>query len=379
MPEPRSWLEVDLATIATNARALAQRAAPASLCAVIKANAYGHGLVPVARALENAKLPGLRLGVFSLAEAAELLDRGIDTPIQVLGPVDEDALNEAAELQLEVALLDERLCEAFAQCGVAAHLKIDTGLNRFGVAHDRAPAVLQHCRVLGVNIVGIYSHLANAEDLDRDFTRKQVERLRRVAVEFIRPSAGRKDSITPSLHIAASAAAMMWPETRLDMVRCGIALYGAWPSPEVYAYMAGEAPAFELAPALRWYAPIVQIRDVLAGESVGYGRAFVATRDCRIAMLPLGYADGLPRAAGAGKARVRIRGAKAPAASFAPIVGRICMNVCMLDVTDVAAQTALGDIVELDVDDVARAAGTINYEVLAALPAHLERRYRSSK
>lgn len=377
VPEARSWLEIDLGAIVANAKALAKRVSPASLCAVVKANGYGHGLVPVARALADANIPGLHFGVFSVTEGVALFDNDIsdvDAPAIVLGPVEDDALSDAVDLHLELALLDERSCEAFARHGVRAHLKIDTGLNRFGLAPEQAPAALRRCRERGVNLAGIYSHLANAEDLDREFTMQQVQRLRDAAIESTRSPTGR----APALHIASSAAAMMWPETRLDMVRCGIALYGAWPSREVCAFMAGEAPSFELVPALRWFAPIVQVRDVRAGESVGYGRAFVADRDSRIALLPLGYADGLPRAAGMGKAQVRI-GADAQRRVLAPIAGRICMNVSMLDVTDVAAHTAAGDIVELEVDDVARAAGTINYEVLAALPTHLERRYRASK
>jgi len=382
MPKARAWLEIDLGAIIKNARALVQQAAPASLCAVVKSNGYGHGMGPVARALQEADIAGLRFGVFDLSEATLLRDAGISAPIIVLGPIEETEIDDAATLTLEVALLDDRLCEAFAGHRVAAHVKVDTGLNRFGIARQRAAAALQRCRELGVNIAGIYSHLANAEDLDKEFTLEQVERLRRVAVEFTRPSQARanltdaKDP-TPVLHIAASAAAMMWPQTRLDMVRCGIALYGAWPSPEVHAFMAGEAPSFELAPALRWFAPIVQVRDVRSGETVGYGRAFTARRDSRIAMLPLGYSDGFPRAAGMGKARVRVKSANSHSI-HAPIVGRVCMNVCMLDVTELAPQPTVGDIVELDVDDIARAAGTINYEILAALPAHLERRYRET-
>ena len=359
MPDARAWLEIDLGAIVANARAVAQRASPASLCAVVKANGYGHGLLPVARALADAGIAGLRLSVFSAGEAMALRGGGIMAPILVLGPVEEDELPAAVQATVEIALLDDRLCEAFARHRVATHVKVDTGLNRFGIARERAAAALRRCHELGINIAGIYSHLASSEDLDKEFTLEQVERLRKVS-----------GANPPPLHIAASAAAMMWPETRLDMVRCGIALYGAWPSPEVYAFMAGEAPSFELAPALRWFAPIVQVRDVRVGETVGYGRAFTAQRDSRIAMLPLGYADGLPRAAGWGKMRARIAGA------LAPIVGRICMNVCMLDVTDLTQQPKAGDVVELGVEDAARAAGTINYEILAALPAHLERKYR---
>jgi alanine racemase len=357
--EAASWLEIDLPAIVANARALAAKAQPASLCAVIKSNAYGHGLVRVGQALAGAGIAGLRLAVFSAREGLALRAADIALPILVVGPVAEGELAEAARARLELALLDAGDIEAFARHKIRAHVKIDTGIRRFGIAPKDAAAVLARCRERGVAIAGIYSHLANAEDLDKPFTLRQVEGLREAS----------RSADKPLLHIAASAAAMMWPETRLDMVRCGIALYGRWPSPQVEAVLAGDDTSFVLRPALRWFAPIVQLRDVAAGDSVGYGRAFVAARDSRIAVLPLGYADGLPRAAGAGAMHVRL------ASGRAPIAGRICMNACMIDVTGLAPAPSKGERVELEIEPAALAAGTINYEILAALPDHLERRY----
>ena len=365
MTEGRSWLEIELATLVANARALAQKAAPASLCAVIKSNAYGHGLVPVAQALAAAGIDGLRLGVFAVSKAFALRGAGIKVPILVLGPVVDGDLADASRENLELALLDERGCEMFARNRIRTHVKFDTGTGRFGISREKAAAVLQQCRDSGVDLVGLYSHLASAEDLDKDFTMQQLDALREIG----RLNSDASYFPRAKLHIAASAAAIMWPQARLDMVRCGIALYGAWPSPHVEAVMAGEDPSFELRPALRWYALIAQLRDVRPGESVGYGRAFVAHRDTCVAVLPLGYADGVPRAAGNGRMLVRT------AAGKAPLVGRICMNACMLDVTELRPRPAVGDRVEFDVEDLARAAGTINYEILARLPAHLERRY----
>ena len=371
MSEAASWVEIDLATLVANARTLATKASPATLCAVVKSNAYGHGLLPVANALAGSGIAGLRLAVFSASEAFALRAAGIELPILVVGPVAGADLAQAARQRLELALLDERMAEPFARARVAAHLKIDTGTSRFGIPHDQASRVLARCAELGVDIVGIYSHLANAEEIDIAFVTQQLQRLQGVAAEFTRPARGRMSSTAPGplLHIASSAAAMMWPQSRLDMVRCGIALYGAWPSAEVEAVMAGLDPAFALRPALRWYAPIAQVRDVPAGESVGYGRTFVAARGCRIAVLPVGYADGLPRAAGGGRMRVRIGDARAP------IAGRIAMNACMVDVSDVSPPPQPGDRVEFEIEALAKAASTINYEILARLPEHLERRY----
>jgi alanine racemase len=362
--DAHAWLEIDRETLVANARALSRKAAPASLCAVIKSNAYGHGLVPVAQALAGSGIADLRFAVFAADEAFALREAGIAQPIFVIGPVADADLPQAGLMHLELARFDASQCGPFARHDISAHLKFETGTNRFGIPHAQAEEVLRRCREVGVNVIGLYSHLANAEDIDLDFTMRQVEALN--AVARINATGGFYPGAR--LHIAASAAAMMWPQTRLDMVRCGIALYGAWPSNLVQAALAGDDPAFELRPALRWFAPIAQVHDVRAGESVGYGRAFVAQRASRIAVVPLGYADGLPRAAGFGRLHVRI------GAGSAPIVGRVCMNACMLDVTDVSLSVAAGDRVEFDVEAVARAAGTINYEVLVRLPAHLERR-----
>lgn len=367
----QSWLEIDLAAIAANAGRLASLAAPARLCAVVKANAYGHGLAAVSRALAGTAIEGLAFGVFALSEAVSLRDEGIADPVIVLGPVDAADLSEAARRKLEVALLAAGDARLFARHGVRAHVKVETGTRRFGMSGDEAMRVLNDVASTGLNLAGIYTHLANAEDLDREFTLQQLARLRAVAdaanaagVAHPGPTAPR-----PLLHMAASAAAMMWPETRLDMVRCGIALYGAWPSPEVHRFMARSAPEMTLTPALRWFAPIAQVKPVGAGEPVGYGCSFTPQRDSSIAVLGVGYADGLPRSAGNGRFSVRIGDARAP------VVGRICMNACMVDVTGLSPTPAPGDAVEIDIEDLAEAAGTINYEILARLGAHLPRKY----
>jgi alanine racemase len=180
-------------------------------------------------------------------------------------------------------------------------------------------------------------------------------------------SAGLQGDVRVRKHIAASAAAILWPQTRLDMVRCGIALYGRWPSHEVESASRG---TFALLPALRWFAPVVQIREVTEGDSVGYGCEFRPTRLSTIAVLPLGYADGLPRGAGGGRLDVRLPGGSAP------VVGRVCMNACMIDVTGILPAPSRGDFAEIAIADAASSAGTIEYEILARLPASLERRYR---
>lgn len=354
-PRTRPSLEIRLSVLVANARALAGRVAPSALCAVVKSNAYGHGLVPVGRALAEAGIGGLRLGVFTPSEALALREAGVDAPLIVLGPQDDADIGHLSRLGVELALTDDVDARRYRE-GAAVHVKVDTGVGRFGVTTQDAAKTIARCESAGARIAGVYSHLANAEDLDERFTMSQLERLRAVPA----PAGAIR-------HIAASAAAIMWPATRLDMVRCGIALYGYWPSEAVRA--ADAARGLTLEHALRWFAPVVQVRDVPAGATVGYGCEFVADRASTIAVLPLGYADGLPRAAGNGALRVRFGDASAP------VAGRVCMNACMIDVTDVRPQIVRGDIAEIDVDDVARAAGTIAYEVLARLPESLDRIY----
>jgi alanine racemase len=322
---------------------------------VIKSNAYGHGLVPVGRALAEAGIERLRLGVFTPAEAFELREAGISAPLLVLGPQDDSDVSRLTAIGAELALTVDADAGRYPK-GSTVHVKIDTGVGRFGGTSDGAAKTIERCTSAGVRVAGVYSHLANAEDLDERFTATQLERL--LAVQA--PAGSIR-------HIAASAAAIMWPQTRLDMVRCGIALYGHWPSEAVRTAEASRGLALER--ALRWFAPVVQVRDVPENTPVGYGCEFVTKRASTIAVLPLGYADGLPRAAGNGVLRVRFGDATAP------IAGRVCMNATMIDVTDVTPRAMRGDVAELDIDDVAQAAGTIAYEVLARLRESLERIY----
>ena len=354
-PKSRPWLEVHLGAVVGNARALAARTARSALCAVIKSNAYGHGLVPVGRALAEAGIEGLRLGVFTPGEAFELDAAGVSAPHLVLGPQGDGDIAQLTAIGAELALTDDADTGRYPK-GSAVHVKVDTGVGRFGGTSDGVAKAIERCASAGVRVAGVYSHLANAEDLDERFTMTQLDRLLAVPAP---PGAIR--------HIAASAAAIMWPKTRLDMVRCGIALYGHWPSEAVRT--ADVSRGLTLERALRWFAPVVQVRDVPEDTPVGYGCEFVTKRASTIAVLPLGYADGLPRTAGNGVLRVRFGDATAP------IAGRVCMNATMIDVTDVVPRIKRGDVAELDVDDVARASGSIAYEVLARLPESIERIY----
>ena len=361
---------VDLGAIVRNAQALARLVAPARLAAVVKANGYGHGLVPVARALAPH---AARLCVYALEEAVALRDAGIDAPIQVLGPIPPGDLDVAHASDVTVTLWDGELY-ARQVASVArrrrrpfvVHAKIDTGVVRLGIPAGDAPEVLaRFAATPEIELAGAFTHIAAAEELDSTFTLEQLARFRH-ATQALDARVER--------HAAATAAAILWPEARLDAVRCGIGLYGIWPSVEAEALMRERGLALE--PALRWSTNIVALHDVAAGETVGYGRTWRAPRSSRIATLPIGYAEGLPRSAG-NAAQALVCGRRVP------LVGRVCMDMAFADVTGVP-DAAAGDVVTLigadggevlGAEDLAAACGTIGYEIVARLPAHVPRRY----
>jgi alanine racemase len=363
-------IAVDLDAIADNAAALARMAAPACSAPVVKANAYGHGLIPVARAV----LPhAARLCVYALEEALALREEGITVPIHVLGPVPAADLDLAHAADVQLTLWDrDRYAREAASIArrrgrrFAVQAKIETGVVRLGLDRGEAPAALAgYVATPEFELVGAFTHLAAAEELDSPFTHEQLSR-------FVDATRGLESSV--ERHVAATAAAMLWPETRLDAVRFGIGLYGIWPSPETEALM--NTNGLVLRPALSWRTRIVALHEIDAETTVGYGRTWTSARPSRIATLPVGYAEGLPRAAG-NAAHALVRGRRVP------VVGRVCMDMAFLDVTDVAG-VAAGDTVTLigrdgaeriTAEELAAACGTIGYEIVARLPAEVPRTY----
>jgi alanine racemase len=251
------------------------------------------------------------------------------------------------------------------------HLKLNPGVNRFGLeAHDASDALEAYVVHPELHIAGIFSHLASVEELDSPHTTLQMQRFNN-AIVSMQPLLA-QHNLKPVAHIAASAAAMLLPQTRLDLVRAGIALYGLWPSPQVRDALASQGVALE--PALSFVSSLVAVRDVAQGESIGYGCTFHAPSAMRIGVVPLGYADGIPRA-------LSNAGAFLVGGTSCPIVGRVCMNVTLIDITAVPAAhagapvTLIGRDGEATVtaDDWALWADTINYEIVARLPSELSR------
>ena len=367
-------LTVDLDAVRANAARLRVLIRPANLGAVVKADAYGHGLVPVARALETV---ADGFCVYRVDEGLALREAGIRAPILILGPVEAGELAPALEARLGLPLWDDgafrrNLVRTARLAGTRfpVHAKIDTGVTRLGLDATRAGAVLaSYLADDALEVRGAYTHLAAAEELESGYTLAQFERFRAALepVEALLRERGAR------LHAAASAAAMLFPALRLDLVRAGIALYGIWPSDETRDAVAG---ALDLEPALTWTTSLVVVRAVEAGRAVGYGCTFHTERASRIGVLPIGYAEGLPRA-------LSNRGEALVCGRRVPLVGRVCMNMAFVDVTDVpeahpgARVTLIGrDGGEsIAANDLAARAGTIGYEIVARLPRDIPRRY----
>jgi alanine racemase len=336
----RSELTIDLGALRRNVRQLVRAAAPAELWAVVKADAYGHGALDVAPVALAAGASALC--VATAGEGAALRRTLPEARILVLGPLapGEDELAREAGLEITVWSAD-------VPPGLPLHVKLDTGMGRWGVRADDLGELDQGA------VVGVMSHLATADEPDASFALAQVERFRIAAERF--PRALR--------HVANSAATLRLPEARFDAVRCGIALYGLSPF--------GSDPARDgLEPVLSWRSQVSLVKTLGAGESTGYGRRFVAERETRIGIVPVGYGDGFRRGLGGGEVLVggHRRG----------IVGAISMDAFAVELPDGDEGdpvTLIGD--GLLAEEHARRLGTINYEVTCGIRADPRRTTRT--
>jgi alanine racemase len=370
-------VEIDGSALASNLRALARRVGPDVLMApVVKSNAYGHGIELAARAFRSGGAHWMCVHRLDEALAVHALDLGVS--LLVLGPVAAGELADAVDLGIHFMVSEFEQLEAAAQAArtreraALLHLKIETGTHRQGISLEQLPEFLKKIRRDdALELVGMHSHFANIEDTTQhEFARGQIQRFEQ-ALEI----AAAADCSPRIRHMASSAATILFESTHYDLVRPGIASYGYWPSRETLVSARGGSLAeLELHPALSWKTRITQLQDVPAGDYVGYGCTERLTSPTRLAVIPVGYADGYRRSLSS-LAHVLVRGHRCP------VRGRICMNLTMVDVTH-AEGAALGDEVVLlgrQEDEVVTAeqmagwAGTIHYEILASIAAHLPR------
>lgn len=373
---PAHWLEIDRAALIGNLALFRSLVATTTrLALVVKANAYGHGLAQVAPQVCGSVD---WLAVHSAEEARQVRRLGLDCPLLIMGFVPPSELFDL-DREVHVFVSTEQVArwlgEYRQRTGIAlpVHLKVETGTHRQGIAVDRIPAMCRTVSSCGLEVAGIATHFANIEDtLEHEFARDQLAKFRHAIERATRELGGRPAYV----HAACSAATLLWRESDFDLVRVGISGYGHWPSRETKLSWILEHGhgGLQLQPVLTWRATIGQIQEVATGGTVGYGRSWTALRPSRIAVLPLGYSDGYPRALG-NRARVLVAGSRAP------VVGRVCMNIMLVDVTDMPS-AAVGDtctVIGADggavvtAEELAGLAGTINYEILARIAAHVPR------
>jgi alanine racemase len=370
-PDRPTWLEVDLGAIGNNTRLVKDLVGPdVRVLVSLKADAYGHGALRVARTvLRNG---AEWLGVATVSEAAPLREAGVDAPILIFGYIAPWQAREVARLDLRATVYSLETAQALSRaacdlaCEVRVHVKVDTGMARLGLRAEDVAGVIAFCEALfalpGLRVEGIFTHFATADSADQSYARRQLERFHVVL------SALQERGLRPPLvHAANSAATLVFPEARFDLVRPGVAIYGLHPSDEVRL-----PPAFR--PALAFKTQVAQVKDIPPGEGISYGATYVTTATTRIAVLPVGYADGFRRAP-TNWGEVLVRGRRAP------LLGRVSMDQCMLDVTHIPGVRTGDEVVligrqgddEITAEAVARRLGTIAYEVVSELLARIPR------
>lgn len=368
------WAEINLDNLAHNIKEVRNHTREDSLVtAVVKANGYGHGSVEIANTfLENG---ADRLAVAILTEAIELREAGIEAPILILGYTPSPQFNKVLEYNLIQTIYnieDARiLSETASKAGKKAtiHIKLDTGMGRIGFPsiEDSVDKIVEISKLTNIYVEGIYTHFAKADEIDKTHVKGQFEKYMNITRQL--EDKGLKIDIK---HVSNSASVIDLPEYNLDMVRAGVMIYGFYPSNEV------DKENIKLKPAMNLKARVSHIKTVPKGTGISYGQIFKTERESKIATLPLGYADGFTRLL-TGKAEVYINGKRAK------VVGRICMDQCMIDVTEVP-DVKLGDEVVIfgygedgypHADELAEMIGTINYEIVCMVGRRIPRVYIS--
>ncbi|MGB3267665.1 MAG: alanine racemase [Microcoleus sp.] len=365
----RAWVEIDLAALTHNVKQLKNLLSPRTeLMAVVKADAYGHGAVAVSQTVLQAGASWL--GVATIPEGIELREAGIEAPILLLGATHTAAQVRAiAQWHLQPTICTAKQALIFSEVlatldrSLPVHAKLDTGMSRLGTPASEATEFVQLVKRLpNLKLASIYSHLATADSPDPAVMNVQHDRFKR-AIEQIQ-TAGINP---PRLHLANSAAALSDPDLHYDLVRVGLATYGIYPAPHLQ-------PIASLQPAMQVKARITQVKTIAAGTGVSYGHQFIASQQTQIAVVGIGYADGIPRNL-SNKIQVLVRG------KFVPQIGAVTMDQLMLDVTDIP-DLEVGEVVtllgkdgenEITADGWAEILGTISWEILCGFKHRLPR------
>jgi alanine racemase len=365
-----TWAEIDLEAIRKNVTSFIRHVGPTvQVMAVVKANAYGHGAVPVARAALEAG--ATRLAVHRLTEGIELRQAGIEAPVLVMGYTPPAGADAFVQWNLTPSTITAEFVQALSDRASAqgstvnVHVKVDTGMSRYGLFPAEVLPYLQAARTLpGIQLEGLFTHFATADASDQTWVRQQITTFDQIIATI--KNAGIE---IPIIHAANSATIMKLPEAHYNAVRPGIAMYGMNPSSEW-------EPVFELHPALTLKSTVSRVRDLPVGAGVSYGRTFVTNRPTTAALIPVGYGDGYHRIL-SNKGVVLVRGQRAP------IIGRVCMDQFVIDVTGIPGVQQNDEVVLIgrqgdaciSAEEVGRLAGSINYEVTTGLLPRVVRKY----
>lgn len=365
--------EINLDNLKYNIKSIKELLSPATkVCAVIKADGYGHGAFEVAKVAQDAKVS--YLAVATLNEAINLREKGIEIPILILGFTPEYQFDRIVEKNITQTVYDFKSAKILSNTAqkhgkkAKVHIKLDTGMGRIGYPADSSsiPEIIKIFKLEGLNVEGLFTHFAKADEEDKTYTKRQFKKYLDISNKL-----EEQGFFVPIKHVANSAAIIDLPDTNLDMVRPGIILYGLYPSDEV------KKDRIKLKPVMSLKTKIAHIKTLSKGKSISYGGIFVTKRKSTIATLPIGYADGYSRAF-SGKSHVLVNGQRAP------VIGRICMDQCMVDVTDIEGSIHQGDDVvlmgtmdedEILANELANIAGTINYEIVCAISKRVPRVY----
>lgn len=358
----RVWLEIDLDAVTHNIKTIRRIAGKNSeIMAVVKANAYGHDAIEISQVVLESGATWL--GVGALEEGIILRKAGIKAPILILGLTLEDGVDWLLFYDLIPTVCDLQTVKALSQAAVKykknarVHIKIDTGMRRLGIKSEEALDFIKRIKKMNnIEIEGLYTHFAAADEEDKSYTELQFAQYKRV-VDKLEKEGFR----VPLKHAANSAAILDLSYTHLEMVRPGITIYGLFPLPLAKR-------TTKLKPVAKFKTKIIFIKKVGAGESIGYGRAYTTTKETTVATLPVGYADGYPRLL-SDRGEVLVRGRRAP------IIGRICMDLCMIDVTNIPGVEVGDEVVlwgrqegeNISVEEIAEKTGTINYEIICTV------------
>ena len=375
MDSPLVWAEVDLKAIAHNIRELRRITNPkARFMAVVKANAYGHGIIEVAR--ESLESGTEVLGVTNIEEGIRLRKAGLDAPVLIFGYTSPIHAKKLIEFDLIQTVYSYEISRKLSQAAIAygkkikVHIKVDTGMGRLGllgkIKDNSVSEVESISRLPMLELEGIYTHFATADKSDRSYAYRQFE----IFMDFLNQLriAGLEIPVT---HAANSAAIINMPETHLDMVRSGISIYGLYPSQEV------DRSIIKLKPAMELKTKIIHLKKVPAGFKVSYGITYETEKPTTIATVPIGYADGLNRLLSS-NGRMLVKGGH-----NAPIVGRVCMDLTMLDVGKISGVAMEEEVIvfgnqgnsSITVDEIASTINTINYEVVSTIMDRVPRIY----